>query len=144
MYVILINIAILSWISEPMLHRIIDLIVQEDTFKLFTDRARPNVFCVLEPRIKTAEELAMRIRGYFSDVLASAPADSLCFNEASRMLCFVERIFKELREMNEVGRESVIRDPMDDTIDVYCESLRRFVEDVDVPVVQEHVRFVTL
>lgn len=129
-----------------MLYKIIDLIVQEDTFKLFTNRSSSSVFDVLEeqPRIKTAEELRTRVENYFCRILESTSPDSLYFNEASRMLGFVEKIFRELKEMSDMGKDSRIRDPMDDTIDLYLESVGRFVSGLEVPVLQEHVRYIGL
>ena len=127
-----------------MLYRVMDLIIREDTFKLFTNRSGSGIFERLEeqPRMETMEDLEGRIKGYFRGVLETSAADSLYFGEASRMLSFVERVFKELRELNESAMEKSIRSPMDDVIRAYSESLRKFVEDVDVAVVQEHVRFI--
>ncbi|CAD26078.2 hypothetical protein [Encephalitozoon cuniculi GB-M1] len=127
-----------------MLYRVMDLIVREDTFKLFTNRNGFGIFERLEepPRMETMEDLEERIKGYFKEVLKATTADSLYFNEAFRMLNFVERIFKELRDLNESAMERSIRGPMDDVIRLYSESLRKFVEGVDIPVLQEHVRFI--
>ncbi|KAM0671818.1 hypothetical protein CWI42_121560 [Ordospora colligata] len=127
-----------------MIYRVIDLIVREDTFKLFTNRSGSSVFDALEeaPRIKTVEDFENRIRGYFNRILQMASEDSLYFNEACRMLNFAERVFKELRELNDFVIDSGIKNPMDDVVRMYEESLKRFVEDVDAPVVREHVKFI--
>lgn len=127
-----------------MLYRVMDLIVREDTFKLFTSRTGAGIFERLEeaPRMETMEDLEERIKGYFKEVLRASPTDSLYFNEGLRMLNFVEKIFKELRELNESAMERSIRSPMDDVIRLYSESLNKFVEDMDIPVLQEHVRFI--
>lgn len=127
-----------------MLYRVMDLIIREDTFKLFTNRSGSGIFERLEeqPRMETMEDLEARIKGYFRGILDTSAADSLYFSEASRMLSFVERVFKELRELNESAMEKSIRSPMDDVIRLYSESLRRFVEGMDIPVLQEHVRFI--
>ncbi len=127
-----------------MIYRVIDLIVREDTFKLFTNRSGSSVFDALEeaPRIKTVEDFENRIRGYFNRILRIASEDSLYFNEACRMLNFAERVFKELRELNDFVMDSGIKNPMDDVVRMYEESLKRFVEDIDAPVVREHVKFI--
>ncbi|ADM12656.2 uncharacterized protein Eint_111570 [Encephalitozoon intestinalis ATCC 50506] len=127
-----------------MLYRVMDLIVREDTFKLFTSRTGNGIFERLEeaPRMETVEDLEERIKGYFQEILKAAPADSLYFNEAFRMFNFVERIFKELRDLNESAMERSIRSPMDDVIRLYSESLGKFIEDMDIPILQEHVRFI--
>lgn len=127
-----------------MLYRIIDLIIREDTFRLFTNKSSSsNMFQALEksPIIKTAEDLKARLKGYFDGFLSSSCSDSLHFSEASRLLGFVDKIFNELKEIDS-GREGGIRNPIDDTIDFYIKSLSTFVEELDIPVLKEHVKFV--
>jgi hypothetical protein len=127
-----------------MLHRIIDLIIQEDTFGLFTNKTPPNIFEVIEqpPKIKRFEELDDRLVAFFRNILRSVPEDSLYFNEASRMLSFVERIFGEYRETGDAERDGQMRDRLDDLVDAYAESITSFVQGIDIPILQEHVRYI--
>lgn len=129
-----------------MLIKLSEFVAQADTFKLFSNDKLPNILKRINesPRISSKEELENRIYDFFQEIVNSSNVDSLYYNEAIRLLGLFKKFFDETSDPTVVDGNFSLRDPIDDLVDSYTESLREFVSGLDVPVIQEHLEYILL
>lgn len=122
-----------------MYYRIMELLVQEDTFKLFTAaNSRRNLSLVTSkiPSFNSLSEFKACLIDFFKNIIISAPDENLEYYESFKMLNFIERVFQEVNE-----NEESCFDMTDEIIKVYSESLLEFTKDIDIDVIKKHVEF---
>lgn len=122
-----------------MYYKIMELLVQEDTFKLFTAAgSRRNLSFVTSkiPSFNSLSELKACLINFFKEIIISAPDENLEYYESFKMLNFIEKIFQEVND-----NEENCFDMTDEIIKVYSKSLLEFTKDMDIDIVKRHVEF---
>ena len=130
-----------------MLQQILQIIIQEDTFKLFTSSERPSVFEVLSKIQDPTNliEIKTIIFSFFGILVNNQDPNSFLYSEAFRIMNILEKKFLEFQEcmalkMN-LSSTRPERDFKDDVIDLYMESLDYFINGLEEPVLIEHYKY---
>lgn len=122
-----------------MYYKIMELIIQEDIFKLFTaTNSRMNLSFITSkiPAFNSLTELKACLIEFFKEIIVSAPEENLEYYESFKMLGFIDRVFQEVNE-----NEENCFDMTDEIIKAYSELLTEFTKDMDIGIVKSHVNF---
>lgn len=125
-----------------MLQKILQFIAKEDTFKLFTGPAHPNLYDALGGVPESASLLDIRtiLARFFTQISQQSDPATFYYSEAQRMIVVIDNLFTELqREYAHAPRQP--RDASDDVVDLYLESLNYFAAGIDDPVLAEHIKY---
>lgn len=129
-----------------MLQKILQIIAQEDTFKLFTTNA-PNSIYEITSTIRNRDnplEVQNAILYYFKRVLHEHDPGTFYHAEALRVMKICEDVF--MRAQPEAlypgsAPPRAPRDINDEVVDLYLESLNFFSSGLEEPVLAEHIRY---
>ncbi len=123
--------------QNPVIQQIIQAIIKEDTFKLFTGQSSPNVISVVNNLNETSslQDVRMVLIHFFNNIIQNSDPFNFSHSEAQRMLKIVDKIFSE------IPKEYLqpLRDANDDIVDLYMESLKIFSKDIDDPILNKHI-----
>ncbi|KCZ77001.1 hypothetical protein H311_01994 [Anncaliia algerae PRA109] len=120
-----------------MQYKIIELLIQEDSFKLFTNpKLNPNLNTIIQkiPSFTSLMEFKNYLIDFFKQIIVNASDESLEYYESFKMINFVERIFNEIPKP-----EDSCLDMTDEIIALYTESLLDFIEGNDNETLRKYV-----
>jgi hypothetical protein len=125
-----------------MLDRFLEMIILEDTEKLFTGDSHPNIFDAVSANLNMEDpkEIERTLKHYFGQVLQIAPKTSRISFEAQRMLHLCENAFESIRK-NQTNYNAPMRDINDEIVDLYMDSLSHFSSNIPEQVLHEHIKY---
>lgn len=129
-----------------MLQQLLQLVAQEDTFKLFTGEGYASIYDAMEEVRGSSDPVAIQnaVERFFGRILESNPPGSFCHNEAVRILRICQALCADEQARlaaQQEARPPLPRDQNDDIVDLYMDSLRFFAAALDEPILNEHIRF---
>ncbi|KAI5169579.1 hypothetical protein PAEPH01_0831 [Pancytospora epiphaga] len=127
-----------------MLQKILQSIIKEDTFKLFTGTSGPSILDEFKGMKEpvTVQECRQVIFNFFGRIVAGSDPSAFYSTEARRMQQVIEGIFAEIeREYVNGAQQAAPRGINDEIVDIYMESLQYFISELDIPILKEHVSY---
>lgn len=122
-----------------MYYKIMELLIQEDTFRLFTTTSSSRNLSFITskiPTFNTLSEFKACLVKFFRDIIVSSQDENLEYYESFKMLNFIEKVFHEITE-----NEDSCFDMTDEIIKAYTESLVEFTKNMDIDIIKKHVKF---
>lgn len=121
-----------------MLENILEIIKNEDTFSLFSNNVSPTIYDIKHLKIKTLPNIKNYLLTLFRAVKEKSLPDSLYWNEAIRLEKFIYRLFKEIEDVQQESNGD------DAVIEFYVENIMKFVDDIDNPIINDQITYITL
>ncbi|WUR02170.1 uncharacterized protein VNE69_01109 [Vairimorpha necatrix] len=120
-----------------MIENILEILRNEDTFNLFSNKISPTIYDIRKLKIKTLPNIKNFLLTHFKQVRDKSSPDSLYYSEAIRLEKFTYRLFKEIEDAKQESNGD------DAVIEMYVESIMGFIEDIDIPIINEQISYIT-